>query len=203
MSLALDHHGKATAAAGFVARKSNPYGKSTEAEINKIDRRRQACGISQAALCREAEISGETYSNAKSGETQPQRRILVRLARALDRLAGSAPLPPAEIVAGLYRAAVVTFAAELGADVTLALRSQSLSNLDAANRAAGRARRLAFYVTVNAYELPRPIVSAAVGYSKQAASKALKEVEDARDADAALDRLIMRVGELLTGKDLR
>jgi transcriptional regulator with XRE-family HTH domain len=204
MSLALDHHENATAAAGFVPCKSNPYGKSTESKISQIDRRRQLCGISQAKLCREAEINGETYTLIKNGETQPQRRILIRLARALDRLAGSAaPAPAPEIVAGLYRAAVVTFAGELGADVTLALRAQSLSNFDAANRAAGKARRLAFDVTVNAFEVPRAAACAAVGYSKQAASKALKEIEDAREADAALDRLILRVGALLTGKDLR
>lgn len=191
-----------SSAAGLTSgRKSNSYQGSTEG-FPAIEAMRGLAKLSQSALCREAGVDVKTYCNIKLGNTQPQRRILIRLSAALDRLAGKTPPPPPEIVAGLYRAALCTFAAELGADVKLALQAKSLSNFDAGNRAAGLARRLAFYVTVNAFDVPRPEVARAVGYTKQAASKALKEIEDARGDNAVLDALILRVGELLTGRDL-
>ena len=197
MSLATENP---CAAAVSHGRKSNSYQKSTEGFAG-VESRRKAARITQSALCREAGIDGKTYSNAKSG-TNPQRRIVVRLNAALDRLAGKPAAPSPDIIAGLYRAALVTFAAELSADVELALTAVSLSNLDETNRRAGRARRLAFYVTVNAFDVPRPDVSRAVGYSKQAASKALREIEDMRGDNAEINALVLRVGNLLTGKDL-
>lgn len=199
MTLAL--HENTTAKAVFCSRKSNAHAKSTEGFAG-VERRRKAARLAISALARAAGISESTYTRLLQHKSTPQRRILIRLNAALDRMAGQPARPSADIIAGLYRAALVTFAAELGADVALALTAVSLSNLDEANRRAGRARRLAFYVTVNAYEIPRPDVSRAVGYSKQAASKALREIEDMRGDNAEINALVLRVGNLLTGKDL-
>lgn len=196
----------ALALAAAAPGKSKPRGKSTEGNFGDIEARRASLGVSQAALCREAAFDASAYRDLKFGRAIHQRRTLIRLARALDRLAGAAApasAPAAPIVLGFYRSAVVVFAGELGADVALALHPpQSASNFDRRFALAGRARQLAFYLTVNAYEVPRGKTARAVGYSKQNASKALKVIEDARESDAACEAMVRKVAKLLTGEDL-
>lgn len=188
-----------SAASGL--RKSNARAKSTEG-IAGIERRRAALAVSQARLCQEAGIAESTYWRASGGST-PQRRILVRLSRALDRIEAGRKAAPLDVVTGFYRSACVIFAGELGADAAGALAAPcARSNLDPRNRLAGKARRLAFYLTLNAYEVPRADLARAIGYSKQAASAALADIEDARGEDASLDDTINRIGHLLTGRDL-
>lgn len=190
--------------AAFATGKSKPRGKSTERRERKtltifdIDRARTARKISREALCRRANVHAATYREALAGAAT-QRRILIKLSRALGLIESPRP----EIVRGLYRAAVTVFAGELGADVALALGPvQRLRNFEIGNVLAGRARRAAFYLTCNAFEIERREISDIVGYSKQAASKALKEIEDQREADHALNMLVNRVAKLLTGSEL-
>lgn len=186
-----------------VRRDANCGQKSTEAEFGAIERRRVALHIGQNDLCREAAISEGTYRNIKRRKTTPQRRILIRLARALDRLIYRAPAPSPDMVTGFYRGACALFARELGLDPAAVIGQAiaSRSNLDKGNVAAARARRLAFYLTVNAFDVPRSIVARQVGFTKQAASKALKEIEDMRD-DATFNAIVTRGAQILTGGNL-
>lgn len=181
-------------------RGAKAYAKSTEPNIAAIERRRALLHITQTELCREAAIDKGTYSLIKRGKRTPQRRILIRLARALDRLIYRRPAPAPDMVQGFYRGACVLFAREFGLDpgAVVGEAVASRSNLDPKVAAAARARRLAFYLTVNAYDVPRSIVARQVGFSKQAASKALKEIEDARD-EPAFNAIVTRIAELLTG----
>jgi transcriptional regulator with XRE-family HTH domain len=184
-------------------RDAKAYAKSTEHSFPAIERRRDALHISQADLCREAAFDAKAYSNIKKGRARPQRRTLIRLARALDRLIYRAPAPSPDMVNGFYRGACVLFARELNLDPAAVLGEaiKSRSNLNPHVAAAARCRRLAFYLTVNAYDVPRSVVARVIGYGKQAASKALREIEDRRD-DPDFDALVRRAALLLTGGQL-
>jgi transcriptional regulator with XRE-family HTH domain len=50
----------------------------------EIDARRVALGVSQAELCRRANISEGTYWKAKTGANEPRGRTLRIIERALD-----------------------------------------------------------------------------------------------------------------------
>ncbi|MFG1300338.1 hypothetical protein V5F49_11145 [Xanthobacter sp. V3C-3] len=179
--------------------KSNAIALST---VAGVEARRATLGIDLGELCRAASVNPVTYWRALTERVTPQRRTLVKLARALDQLAGTAPPPPPApaVVAAFWRAAVLYLAHEVGADPARALGDDGQScPLDPAWLAASRARQLAFYLAHVELSVSHSAIAAAVGTTKQRVHKAVNRVEDLRD-DAAIDALLERASAFLSGR---
>ena len=52
-----------------------------------IDARRNRLGIAQKELCERADVNASTYSRCKSERREPMRRIVRKLASALNQIA--------------------------------------------------------------------------------------------------------------------
>ena len=57
-----------------------------EHSLDKIDDRRSRLGIAQVDLCRRADVSESTLVRARKMHREPTRRILRKLATALDEI---------------------------------------------------------------------------------------------------------------------
>ena len=170
--------------------------------IHSFDQKRVSLGIPLHQLLLEAHVSRPTWYRVRSGEVTPQRRTLVKLSRALDRLAG-APVeeePALPMVAAFWRAAVWFLAHELGADPARALDDAGQScPQDPDWLKASRARQLAFYLAHTELSVSHSTLAAAVGTSKQRVHKAVMRVEDLRD-ELDLDALLDRASATLAGR---
>jgi predicted transcriptional regulator len=60
--------------------------------IEDIDLRRRVLNVTQADLCREADVSPHTYSRMVLGHCEPTFATLRKLSGALDQLAAAEPL---------------------------------------------------------------------------------------------------------------
>lgn len=167
-----------------------------------LDQRRRSLGLSLNDLLAAAAVSMRTWYRLRAGHVTPQRRTLVKLSRALDRLSGAAPAPPPApgMIAAFYRAAALFIAGELGADPALALGDEGQScPQDPRWLKAARVRQLAFYLAHVELGVSLSALAAAVGTTKQRVHKAVGRVEDLRD-DAALDGLLERTSAFLSGR---
>ncbi|CAA0096078.1 Uncharacterised protein [Starkeya nomas] len=176
---------------------TDPYG------LRAIDARRRDMGVSLEALLAAARISARTWDYLRAGRTRPQPRTLIKLSRALDRLATGEPTaPPPPMVAAFWRAAVLFLCAELGADAQIALAPDEGSSrpMDPAWMKAARARQLAFYLTHVELQVSLTALAEACRTSKQRVHKAARTVEDLRD-DPSIDALLTRAAAAVTGKD--
>lgn len=179
--------------------KSNGIPQSTVAELNA---RRIDLGVQIKDLCHTASVGAQTYWRMVRGLVEPQRRTLVKLSRALDRLSGTAPAPePApKVVAAFYRAAALFLAHELGADPGLVLGDEGQScPQDPAWLRASRARQAAFYLAHVELGVTHSALAAAVGTTKQRVHKAVNRIEDLRD-DEGLDALLERASAFFSGR---
>lgn len=179
--------------------KSNAIALST---VAGVEAKRSALGIDLGELCRTASVNPVTYWRALTKRVTPQRRTLVKLSRALDRLAGAAPpTPPApKVIAAFYRAAALFLARELGADPKLVLGDEGQScPQDPAWLRASRARQAAFYLAHVELGVTHSALAVAVGTTKQRVHKAVNRIEDLRD-DEGLDALLERTSAFLSGR---
>lgn len=179
--------------------KSNAIALST---VAGVEAKRSALGIDLGELCRAASVNPVTYWRALTQRVTPQRRTLVKLSRALDRLAGTAPAPaPApKVIAAFYRAAALFLAHELGADPGLVLGDEGQScPQDPAWLRASRARQAAFYLAHVELGVTHSALAVAVGTTKQRVHKAVNRIEDLRD-DEGLDALLERTSAFLSGR---
>lgn len=185
--------------------KSQPSGEAAPAaqiarqrstEVADIENRRISRRVSRAALVRQAGIAERTYRNLLDGATKPQRRILVKLSRALDAIG---PRRDPMAVNALYRSAFVAFAQMTGLDPAHVDAVPTNCNYGI-HAEIGRARQAAFYLTVTCLDVTRADLRAV--YSKAAASKAIRDVEERREQDPAFEKQIIQLGKLLTGRDL-
>ncbi|MEW6256553.1 MAG: hypothetical protein AB1592_11400 [Pseudomonadota bacterium] len=178
--------------------KSNAKAKST---VGTIEAARVVAGLTVKALCGAATVDVSTYWRILGGQSAPQRRTIVKLTRALDRLAGTVPpAPPPAVVAATWRAAVLCLCHAIGAEPALALDASGHSSPeDKAWMRAARARQLAFYLVHVELGVGFAELAAAVGSSKQRVHKAVRKVEDLRD-DPEIDALIERTAAAITGR---
>lgn len=175
---------------------------STVLAIGAIDLRRRDLGVTLEALLAAARVSARTWDYLRAGRTRPQPRTLIKLSRALDRLATGEPAsPPASQVSASWRLAVLFLSAELGADADLALRpDDGVSRpFDPAWMKAARARQLAFYLVHVELQVSLTALAEACGTTKQRVHKAARTVEDLRDKQE-IDALLSRAAAAVTGR---
>ena len=186
---------------------SAPGGKSNcGAKVNcsgfaALDARRREMGVPVKCMLVAAGVAPRTWDYMRAGAVTPQRRTLVKLSRALDRLSRGAPVaPPPSMIAAAWRACVLYLAGELGADPARALDARGPScPLDPAWLVAARARQLALYLVHVELCASFSALAAAIGSSKQRVQKAVRRVEDLRDAPDT-DALLSRTTAFLTGR---
>jgi len=156
-----------------------PGALSTD-QMDGLDTRRRALGVTVTKLLAEAGVDPRVWERGLAGHVTPQQRTLIKLARALDRVAFCAR--------------------EVGAEPRRALdaRGQSCPQ-DPAWLAASRARQLAFYAAHVELQVSLSALAAALGTSKQRVHKAVNRVEDLRDL-VDLDALLDRASAYLTGR---
>ncbi|WP_371346996.1 hypothetical protein [Ancylobacter sp. IITR112] len=166
-----------------------------------IEARRRDIGVTVSRLLAAAGVDARVWERGLSGRTAPQPRTLIKLSRALDRLSsGERPSPPPALIAAFWRAAVLVFCHETGADPDVALAPDTGTSrpMDPAWMLAARARGLAFYLTHVELQVPHTALAEACGTSKQRVHKAARTVEDRRD-DPAIDALLSRAAAAVTG----
>jgi len=166
--------------------------------IDKIDARRKKLRLSIARLLNEACVHRQTWADAKARPDRVRKATLERLDRALDRLDNGerAPIQPAAI-AKLYLFAACMVAARCGADVA-AIRAMALDfGNEKPNEEAwlfgARVRRVAMYLVACEWELGKAALANAIGCSRQNLFQAVKSIEELREAEPALDALIVQL----------
>lgn len=178
--------------------KSNGIPQSTVAALNA---RRAAQGVRIKDLCHAASVGAQTYWRMVRGLAEPQRRTLVKLERALDRIERGAPLEqPPHIIASFWCVATLFFAAELDVSPDIALAPDGAScPEDPVWLAGSRARQLGFYLTNTELGVSVTQLAKACGTTKQRVHKAVNRIEDLRD-DPAIDQLLDRASVHLSGR---
>lgn len=195
-------------AARFVPRsprasESSPNLESVALSLATIEKLRIARGWSRQKLAERAGVSERAYKKILM-RGSARHSTLRALARALARgEPRPAPPPATSVVAALHRAAMAELAREHHLPVDQVLEAD-FSRQRPQNRrwlAASRIRRLALYVvSVELGGIDAVTLAAAIGVTKQNVGQALAQVEERRDADRRLDRMLERVGARLAGR---
>jgi transcriptional regulator with XRE-family HTH domain len=168
--------------------------------VAAIERERTAAGISHNELCQCARVHPSTWRAWRSGQQEPKPAILERLKTAIvGRLANARR--DVTVLAALHRVVIVHLAQRQGADPELVLeqdfsaeRPQSPAWLHAA-----QLRRQAMYLLAVELEIPNANIGRALGCTRQNVKQARDRIEEARDADPAVDRTLDDMGRLLRG----
>jgi transcriptional regulator with XRE-family HTH domain len=166
-----------------------------------IERRRAALGITRSRLCAAAGVGRSTYREAQAGIKHPVVSTIARLNTALNRFRLGVGVEAGELApAAAFRICIVASAFWLNADPKSALASVPSRRATASPewQRAAEVRRAAFWLANNMLGFRIADLARAAGVSKHAVSDALKELEDRRDHDAALDRVLTQMEEVLT-----
>lgn len=166
-----------------------------------IETKRRTMKIQLTSLCAHAGVSKRTYEYARSTGREPHPATLAKLNTALNRFRlsfGSEATtlgPHAAFKMCLWQAAKLT-----GADPKAVLASDPArkATSDAAWMQAAQARQIAFWIATQMLGFRGADVGRAAGVTKAAVSAAVREVEDARDADKQLDRLLKEIEGVLS-----
>jgi transcriptional regulator with XRE-family HTH domain len=186
--------------------------------IDEIEQRRRQLRVSIESLCMAAGVGPRTYYDAKAGTYEPEPGTLQKLSGALKKFRLAIAGDPERIAERmLYKASVVIAAfvsdAESCDDARLEAREAARAThrkaryvlaADPARRANGdrewhraaRVRRLGFWIASQIFGMRSAELARAAGVTKAAVSLALRELEDGRDADPELDRIMTSIEEL-------
>jgi hypothetical protein len=173
----------------------------TDLSIDKIEQRRRRAAIGLTALLGEARVHRVTWYAARAHPDRVRASTLERLDRALSRMVvGERAEGNIAAIKKLYLLVAGVVAERCGADIAAVLatacdfsseRPQEESWLIAA-----RVRRVAMYLIAGHMALGNAALGNAIGCSRQAVKKAVREIEDLREREPALDALIARVAAL-------
>lgn len=185
--------------------------------IDDIDERRRRIGVSIESLCLAAGVGRRTYLDAKSGTYAPEADTLAKLQAGLKkfrlRIAGD-PERIAEQM--LYKASVVLAAfvseaeaaappatsgewrraADTRARFVLAADPSRRANFNPEWHRASHVRRLGFWIASQIFGMRSAELARAANVTRAAVSVALRELEDGRDHDRELDRVMTSIEEL-------
>lgn len=171
-----------------------------EQDIAAIERRRRTMQISTEDLCAAAGYDRSTYRRAMRGDIAVRPATLAKLNMALKRFQIGFAGEASKIAPhAAFRACVLLVAFSTGADARAALESDPArrATADPIWLAAARTRRIAFSIANQWLGFSISDVARAAGVTKAAVSAAIRELEDLRDQDPGLDRLLNRIEESL------
>ncbi|CDX54529.1 hypothetical protein MPL1032_190136 [Mesorhizobium plurifarium] len=168
-------------------------------DIWTINRKRAVKKIPVADLCRQAGVGATAWFRAMRGTTEMRPETLAKLNAALGRskMAFAGEHGPAT-VHGAYKVCLVLAAAELKQNPKTVLASDPArkATSDPQWLGAAEARRLAFWIATRMLGITQADVGRAAGVTRAAVSEAVKALEDERDQDKPLDRLLTHIEEI-------
>lgn len=182
--------------------------------IAEIDRRRRELGVTVDRLCIIANVSRTAYDEALSGQKVPRHSTLAKLNLALDGVRRGVGAHAVEMApAAAFRACILVAsfwlepapetagrrpieAARPGA--LRALRSVPSRRATASPewRQAATVRRVAVWLANQMFGFRQTDLARAAGVTRQMVSETLKDLEDQRDADPALDQVLTEMEEV-------
>lgn len=161
--------------------------------------------ISTVRLCSSAGVGRQTYREALLGRKAPRAATLAKLNHALHRFQIGFAGEASKIAPhAAFKACILIAAFSAGEEWDS--RARSALGADPARRAtadpvwlsAAHTRRVAFAIANQVFGFSISDVARAAGVTKAAVSAAIREIEDLRDSDAALDRLLQRIEEIVS-----
>lgn len=164
--------------------------QNARAFVNRWEAAREALGLPLSAVAMAAGIDEKTYRRIAGGTCQPHPSTAKKIDAAIAQLkqVGRAPRLPQSVrlIRAVFEGQVAAQALSLGLNPADIKRQAPELNRpkDPAWLAAARVRRRAMYLVVVALDVPAAKVAEALGLTRQAVSKAIKELEDARDEPA-------------------
>jgi transcriptional regulator with XRE-family HTH domain len=172
--------------------------ENVSVRIAEIERRRIALRLSQAKLCRLAEVDQVAWQRIRTNKQKPRQQTLVKLEAALG---GAAPRPTSNVIKSYLLTVMRWLAEKTGHDPEI-ICEQDFS----AERpnipiwlAAARLRRMAMYILTVELQIGNAELARAIGCSRQNVKQARDSVEDIRAAPH-LDALLERAAQLVRGR---
>lgn len=157
-------------------------------------------GVPVTELCARASVGVRTYYDMRDRTYDTRPDTLKRLEMALNRFKiGHAETGP-QTEHATFRSLLVLAAFMLRADAKAALAADPArrATVDPEWREASLVRWVALSMMTNQFGF-RPIDAArAAGVSKQAVSQAMRNLEDRRDADEAIDKVLRTIEEIFS-----
>lgn len=154
-----------------------------------------------ARLCRHAGVDATAWFKAMRGTTEMRPETLAKLNAALGRskMQFAGEHGPATSH-GAFKAILVLAAYELkqNAKAVLASDPARKATSDPAWQAAAEVRQLGFWIATRMVGFAQADVGRAAGVTRAAVSEAVKALEDARDDDKQLDRLLSHIEEVFS-----
>lgn len=169
------------------------------AEMAAVETRRLAMNLPTTRLCAAAGYDLRSYQKARAGQTTPTPATLARLNTALNRFRiGFAGEAGAIAPHAAFRACILlaAFATDADAKAALTANPGRRATSDPVWLAAAQTRRIAFSIANQFLGFKISDVARAACCTKQTVSKGIRELEDQRDHDAELDRLLSRIEEI-------
>ncbi|RWI96076.1 hypothetical protein [Mesorhizobium sp.] len=152
-------------------------------------------------LCAAAGITPRGYILAKKRDTPAEASTIAKLTVALNRFRLSFGQEAGALGPhAAFKMCLVHAAGLVGADARKVLASDPArkATMDPDWMKAAEARQLAFWIATQMLGFRGADVGRAAGVTKAAVSAAVREVEDARDADRDLDRILRGIEEVLS-----
>jgi transcriptional regulator with XRE-family HTH domain len=176
---------------------------STDERVRDVDARRRRLGLSNAGLCRRADVHPTTWLYLRRGEQRPSKETLTRLNAALDRHAHGGEGQARSYGQNLYRLVVTYLARFSGFDVATAQAAafdfKTQKPQDPEWLALARLRQLAIYVVSVEMQVGNAELARAIGCTRQNVFKARNVVEDRRDLDPRLHEAIATISGAWSG----
>lgn len=164
--------------------------------ISEIETMRIKAQVSVSALCAASGVGRQTYQDAVAGRYAPRPATLARLKQALHRHkigfgAESGALAPHVA----FKAVTALAAFELQADAHMALNARPArrATQDKQWLAASRCRMIAYVICNGSFGMKTADVARAAGVDKSTVSLGIREINDRRDTDPALDAVLTRM----------
>jgi len=168
------------------------------ARLDAVETRRKAIKLSQSDLCARAFVNCSTYRRALGGQILSAPATLQKLERAIAEAERSAQVAARTPLSALFRSVLATVCLAAGAELDAVMAADPHDNRPRNPQwlAAMRLRAAALHFLVTEYDVAIAAAARAAGVSKQAASKALRQVEDRRD-DPAFDALMSKLSNAM------
>ena len=151
------------------------------------------------SLCSQAGVGTTTWFEAMRGDKQMRPDTLAKLKAALDRFKRAFTGDPGPLsVHSAVKMCLLYAATELrhSPKAVLAADPARKATSDPAWKAAAEARWVAWWIATRMLGISGADVGRAAGVSRAAVSEAVKQIEDARDEDKQLDRLLSHIEEV-------
>lgn len=159
--------------------------RQVDAAVCEIEERRRAERLSIELLCGLAGLTQRSYRAYLAGRQTPRAATLTRLRQALELLAGGS----GDDVERAFHARIRAVALSLGVDdvAAIAAAARAADGGVPGGHLAMQVRREAAYLTVTGQGVAAAELARVIGVSRQAVSRLVQDVEEARE-DPAIDR---------------